>query len=605
MARSLEAAVAAWLAALLLLVAGSAAEAQAPRSGGTLRAALRAEVSTFDPHKGASGTDHMYLYPVFDTLVRFDDKMNPRPGLAESWETPDPKTLVLKLRKDVKFHDGTPFNAEAVRFNLARAQDKADLVHGLRADQHRAGGGGGRVHRPAAPQGAGRLADPGLHGSRGHDGLARRGAEAGRPVRAHAGRRGRVPAWRAGSRAARCGSSASRTTTSRGAPISTRSCSGSSRTPTRASPRSGAARWTSSWRCPPRTSRRSRASATCAPSRGRRSPTGASSSTWPRPPLEKKAVREAMNLALDRPTLLRTIIFGLGEVVASPFPAGYWAPQPVAQAVAPRSGAREGQARRGRPAQRLHDGHGARAHARARAARGGHPGAVGRGRHQGGSQADGPGQGRAGLLPRQGADGGQLPLDGPARSRPERARHVPLHRLLQPGRPQGRAHRGADGPGQGDVSSQEDRRRIYQQIERGDPAGGDGHRHLRRVLARGDERGRCRATSRTSWASPCSAESGCRASKGGRDVGRFLRRRLLAVVPLLLLVTSMVFSLILLLPGDPAVALVGMEDASEEKLAAIRERLGPQPARSSCSTGAGSGGWRGATSACRSAPASR
>jgi peptide/nickel transport system permease protein len=57
-------------------------------------------------------------------------------------------------------------------------------------------------------------------------------------------------------------------------------------------------------------------------------------------------------------------------------------------------------------------------------------------------------------------------------------------------------------------------------------------------------------------------------------VARFLRRRLLAVVPLLLLVTSMVFSLVLLLPGDPAVALVGMEDASEEKLAAIRERLG-------------------------------
>ena len=40
-------------------------------------------------------------------------------------------------------------------------------------------------------------------------------------------------------------------------------------------------------------------------------------------------------------------------------------------------------------------------------------------------------------------------------------------------------------------------------------------------------------------------------------MGRFLRRRLLAIVPLLVLVTSMVFSLILLLPGDPAVALIG------------------------------------------------
>ena len=57
-------------------------------------------------------------------------------------------------------------------------------------------------------------------------------------------------------------------------------------------------------------------------------------------------------------------------------------------------------------------------------------------------------------------------------------------------------------------------------------------------------------------------------------MGRFLRRRLLAVVPLVILATSMVFSLILLLPGDPAVALVGMEDASEEKLTAIRKRLG-------------------------------
>jgi len=100
------------------------ASAQTPRTGGTLRVALRAEVSTLDPHKGASGTDHMYLYPIYDTLVRFDEKLNALPGLAESWETPDPKTLVLKLRRGVKFHDGTPFDAEAVKFNILRAQDK-------------------------------------------------------------------------------------------------------------------------------------------------------------------------------------------------------------------------------------------------------------------------------------------------------------------------------------------------------------------------------------------------------------------------------------------------------------------------------------------------
>lgn len=57
-------------------------------------------------------------------------------------------------------------------------------------------------------------------------------------------------------------------------------------------------------------------------------------------------------------------------------------------------------------------------------------------------------------------------------------------------------------------------------------------------------------------------------------MGLFLRRRLLSVLPLALLCTSLVFSLILLLPGDPAVALVGLENVTEERLAAIRQRMG-------------------------------
>jgi peptide/nickel transport system permease protein len=57
-------------------------------------------------------------------------------------------------------------------------------------------------------------------------------------------------------------------------------------------------------------------------------------------------------------------------------------------------------------------------------------------------------------------------------------------------------------------------------------------------------------------------------------VTAFLGRRLVAVVPLLLIVTALVFSLVLLLPGDAAVALVGLENATEERIAAIRERMG-------------------------------
>ncbi len=54
----------------------------------------------------------------------------------------------------------------------------------------------------------------------------------------------------------------------------------------------------------------------------------------------------------------------------------------------------------------------------------------------------------------------------------------------------------------------------------------------------------------------------------------FVARRLAAVAPLAFLVTLLVFSLVLIMPGDPAVALVGLENATEERLAAIRERLG-------------------------------
>lgn len=109
---------------VLLWVGSAAAQPTGPRQGGVLRFAVRGEPSTLDPHRGGSGTDHMSLYPIYDTLVRFDPNLHPQPGLAESWETPDPKTLIFHLRKGVKFHDGTPFNADAVRFNILRAQDK-------------------------------------------------------------------------------------------------------------------------------------------------------------------------------------------------------------------------------------------------------------------------------------------------------------------------------------------------------------------------------------------------------------------------------------------------------------------------------------------------
>jgi ABC-type transport system substrate-binding protein len=94
-----------------------------PISGGTLRMVHVSNPSSLDPHTGGSGGDHVSLYPLYDRLVNFSaDKLEPQPGLAESWNYPDPLTLVLNLRQGVTFQDGTPFNADAVKYNLDRAK---------------------------------------------------------------------------------------------------------------------------------------------------------------------------------------------------------------------------------------------------------------------------------------------------------------------------------------------------------------------------------------------------------------------------------------------------------------------------------------------------
>ncbi|TCK28035.1 peptide/nickel transport system permease protein/peptide/nickel transport system substrate-binding protein [Ancylobacter aquaticus] len=96
---------------------------EAPKKGGVLRIAAPFNPSSLDPLTGGAGSDHMLLYPLFDTLVDFEPAtLAPRPGLATSWEFTDPKTLVLTLRQGVRFHDGEVFDAAAVKAHLDRAR---------------------------------------------------------------------------------------------------------------------------------------------------------------------------------------------------------------------------------------------------------------------------------------------------------------------------------------------------------------------------------------------------------------------------------------------------------------------------------------------------
>lgn len=98
----------------------------APQSGGTLHYGLTLPVSGIDPHVNASSELGIPLSSVYDTLVAQDRDGTFRPYLAESWTvSEDGRVYTFKLRQDVLFHDGTPFNAQAVVRNLDRIADPA------------------------------------------------------------------------------------------------------------------------------------------------------------------------------------------------------------------------------------------------------------------------------------------------------------------------------------------------------------------------------------------------------------------------------------------------------------------------------------------------
>ena len=99
------------------------------QAGGTLRIAMTAAdvpTTTGMPNNGYEGMRFLG-YPIFEGLVVWDlssaDKLaDIRPGLAESWSQSksDPTKWTFNLRKGVKFHDGSDFNAAAAIWNLER-----------------------------------------------------------------------------------------------------------------------------------------------------------------------------------------------------------------------------------------------------------------------------------------------------------------------------------------------------------------------------------------------------------------------------------------------------------------------------------------------------
>ena len=102
------------IAALALLAAAPAAMAD------DLIIGLRAGPDSIDPHWSTLGSQAEALRHVFDTLVDVDEKLQLKPGLAVSWEVIDDTTWEFKMREGVKFHDGSDFTAEDVKFSIER-----------------------------------------------------------------------------------------------------------------------------------------------------------------------------------------------------------------------------------------------------------------------------------------------------------------------------------------------------------------------------------------------------------------------------------------------------------------------------------------------------
>jgi peptide/nickel transport system substrate-binding protein len=113
--------------------AASSAAAEQPQPGGTYKVILRAVTNLFGYPPRMAGTARDSAPPFFDRLLRIGDDGKYKPELALSWDTSaDGKTITFKLRQGVRFHDGTPFNGQAVKANLDNLiPPKATILSGI------------------------------------------------------------------------------------------------------------------------------------------------------------------------------------------------------------------------------------------------------------------------------------------------------------------------------------------------------------------------------------------------------------------------------------------------------------------------------------------
>lgn len=108
--------------ALLALALAAATTGSCRKPEGPLRIAVHSAPQSLDPHLQDEVLTTSILANVYDSLTEFDGESKIVPALAAEWRNPDERTWVFRLRSGVRFHDGRPVTADDVVFSLERAR---------------------------------------------------------------------------------------------------------------------------------------------------------------------------------------------------------------------------------------------------------------------------------------------------------------------------------------------------------------------------------------------------------------------------------------------------------------------------------------------------
>ncbi len=109
-----------WLCVFLIQGIGLSAEV---KRGGTIRVGIDEGPVGWDPYIDSAQSSYNHYEQIYESLLRFNHKMEIEPCLANSWEQPTPTSLVFHLRKGVKFHNGREMIAEDVKYSYERMKN--------------------------------------------------------------------------------------------------------------------------------------------------------------------------------------------------------------------------------------------------------------------------------------------------------------------------------------------------------------------------------------------------------------------------------------------------------------------------------------------------